>query len=470
MAKLFPDHPNLVGGFAPIQMECDAPDLVIEGEVPKDLFGTFFRNGPNPQFAPRGEHHWFAGDGMIHGFYVENGRVAYKNRWCKTVKWNKEHDAGKALFAAFNPMDADESVQGIETDGLANTNVIWHGNKLLALEEGHAPFELDPETLDSKGAWTFDGKLVGPMTAHPKIDYETGEMLFFGYNADGLISEHMSFHVVDKSGKLIRSETFTAPYAAMVHDFMVTKEHVIFPIMPLTGSMERAMSGAPAYAWEPEKGVHIGIMPRNGSVEDMRWFRGDPAYVFHPMNAHTDGDIVTCDVCEFEQAPLFPLPDGTPGDPDKAIPRLTRWTFDLSRNTDDYQWERLDEVACEFPRLDERFAGRQYRHGFLACDNNPEFSIGGFNGIAHVDHVTGKFDVHDVGAACATSEPVFVPRADSTEEGAGYLLANIYDAERKASHLLILDAQNVASEPLAKAYLDHRIPFGFHGNWRPGAN
>ncbi len=150
--------------------------------------------------------------------------------------------------------------------------------------------------------------------------------------------------------------------------------------------------------------------------------------------------------------------------------RLTRWTFDLSRNTDDYRWERLDDLACEFPRLDERFAGRQYRHGFLACDNNPEFSIGGFNGIAHVDHVTGKFDVHDVGTACATSEPVFVPRADSTEEGAGYLLANIYDAERKASHLLILDAQNVAGGPLAKAYLDHRIPFGFHGNWRPGAN
>lgn len=470
MAKLFPDHPNLVGGFAPIQMECDAPDLVIEGEVPKDLFGTFFRNGPNPQFAPRGEHHWFAGDGMIHGFYVENGRVAYKNRWCKTVKWNKEHDAGRSLFAAFNPMDADESVQGIETDGLANTNVVWHGNKLLALEEGHAPFELDPDTLESKGAWTFDGKLSGPMTAHPKIDYETGEMLFFGYNANGVISEHMAFHVVDKDGKLIRSQTFKAPYAAMVHDFIVTKEHVIFPIMPLTGSMERAMSGAPVYAWEPEKGVHIGIMPRNGSVDDMRWFKGDPSYVFHPMNAHTDGDIVTCDVCEFEQAPLFPMPDGTPGDPEKAIPRLTRWTFDLSRNTDDYKCERLDDVACEFPRLDERFTGLQYRHGFMACDNNAEFNIGGFNGIAHVDHATGKIDVHDVGSACATSEPVFVPRSDSAEEGEGYLLANIYDAERKASHLLILDAQNVAGEPLAKAYLDHRMPFGFHGNWRPGAN
>ncbi|MEE8079420.1 MAG: carotenoid oxygenase family protein, partial [Pseudomonadales bacterium] len=381
MAKPFPDHPNLVGGFAPLQMECDAADLVVEGEIPLELSGAFFRNGANPQFAPRGDYHWFAGDGMVHGFYLKEGKVSYRNRWVRTVKWRKEKAAGESLFGAFNPMDSDESVQGMETDGLANTNIVWHAGKLLALEEAHAPFEMDPATLESIGPYTFDDKLVGPMTAHPKVDPETGEMLFFGYNADGMISEHMAFHVADKDGNLIRSETFKAPYAAMVHDFMITKEHVIFPIMPLTGSMERAMSGAPVYAWEPDKGVHIGIMPRNGSVEDLRWFKGDPAYVFHPMNAHTDGDIVTCDVCEFEQAPLFPLPDGTPGDPKKATPRLTRWTFDLSRNTDDYQWERLNDIACEFPRLDERFTGSKYRYGFVACDTDAEFKIGGFNGI-----------------------------------------------------------------------------------------
>jgi carotenoid cleavage dioxygenase len=467
MAKPFPDHPNLVGGFAPLQMECDAADLVVEGEIPLELSGAFFRNGANPQFAPRGDYHWFAGDGMVHGFYLKEGKVSYRNRWVRTVKWRKEKAAGESLFGAFNPMDADESVQGMETDGLANTNIVWHAGKLLALEEAHAPFEMDPATLESIGPYTFDDKLVGPMTAHPKVDPETGEMLFFGYNADGMISEHMAFHVADKDGNLIRSETFKAPYAAMVHDFMITKEHVIFPIMPLTGSMERAMSGAPVYAWEPDKGVHIGIMPRNGSVDDLRWFKGDPAYVFHPMNAHTDGDIVTCDVCEFEQAPLFPLPDGTPGDPKKATPRLTRWTFDLSRNTDDYQWERLNDIACEFPRLDERFTGSKYRYGFVACDTDAEFKIGGFNGIGRIDHHTGQLDVYDVGEGRATNEPIFVPKSEHSAEGEGFLLANIYDSARQASQLIILDAENVTDGPLATAYLDHRIPFGFHGNWAP---
>jgi carotenoid cleavage dioxygenase len=277
----------------------------------------------------------------------------------------------------------------------------------------------------------------------------------------------MSFHVVDRDGNLVRSETFAAPYASMVHDFMVTREHVLFPIMPLTGSMERAMSGAPPYAWEPEKGVFIGVMPRSGTVQDIRWFQGDPSFMFHPMNAHTDGNIITADVCEFEEAPLFPLPDGTPGDPDKAIPRLTRWTFDLGSNTSRYKAERLDDVACEFPRLDERRTGLGYRYGYMACDLNPRFKVGGFNGIGVRDHQTGKLDLYDVGEGCATNEPIFVPRSESSAEGDGYLMANVYDANRKATHLVILDAQNVSAGPLAKAYLDHHVPFGFHGNWAP---
>ena len=393
--------------------------------------------------------------------------MAYRNRWVRTIKWQTEHAAKRALFASFNPMDSDPSVEGMQTDGIANTNIVWHAGKLLALEEGHAPYEIDPATLASIGPWTFGDRLTGPMTAHPKIDPETGEMLFFGYNATGGISEDMAFHVVDRDGKLVRSETFKAPYAAMVHDFMVTRDHVIFPIMPLTGSMERAMRGAPVYAWEPELGTHIGIMPRNGTVADLRWFRGDPSYVFHPMNAHTSGATVVCDVCEFEQAPLFPLPDGTPGDPAKATPRLTRWTFDLAGNTDDYKTARLNDMTCEFPRLDERRTGLNYRYGFVACDTEPEFRVGGFNGIGRIDHLSGKLEVYDVGAGCATNEPIFVPRTADAPEGDGYVLANIYDEGRRASHLVILDAQNVAAGPLATVYLDHRVPFGFHGNWKP---
>lgn len=469
MAKPFPEHPNLRGGYAPIQMECNAPDLIIEGEIPLDLHGTFYRNGPNPQFAPRGMYHWFGGDGMIHGFHLENGHVSYKNRWARTIKWDLENKAGESLFAVFNPMDNDPRVAGVQTNGVANTNIVWHAGKLLALVESNAPFELDPDTLESRGSWTFDDKLRGPMTAHPKIDPETGEMLFFGYNAGGMISEKMSFHVADKDGNLTKSEWFDAPYAAMVHDFITTAEHVIFPIMPLTGSMERAMRGEPVYAWEPEKPSMIGIMPRSGSVEELRWFTGDPAYVFHPMNAHTAGNTVVCDVAQYEEAPLFPHADGSEPDPDKSRARLWRWTFDLDAETDDYKVEQLDDTVCEFPRLDERYTGLCYRHGYFGCALDGGAAGGGYNGIGHIDHQSGTVETFAMANTLATSEPVFVPRNANSPEGQGYLLANVYDATIDKSHLMVLDAENISAGPIAKAMLDHRVPFGFHGNWRPAS-
>jgi len=467
MAQSMPSHPNLIGGFAPIQMECDVADLVVVGEIPKDLAGTFYRNGPNPQHAPRSDYHWFGGDGMIHGFTFDNGRVSYKNRFVKTIKYLLEKKEGRTLFSLLNPMDVDPAVEGIKTDGVANTNIVWHGGKLLALEEAHAPFELDPVTLKSIGPWTFGDKLIGPMTAHPKIDPETGEMIFFAYSVDGMLSNKMSYHVVNKQGELIDSQFFDAPYACMVHDFIVTKDFVLFPVMPLTASLDRAMTGKPAFAWEPEKGNHIGVMRRGRKVEDIRWFKNEGSYVFHSMNAFNEGDIITCDVSEYERAPLFPNSDGSPGDPSKSLARLNRWTFDLGKNTDDYKIETLDDITCEFGRLDERYAGLSYRYGYMLCAGKERNDSGlMFNAIACVDHSTGKKQVYEMGAEFATSEAIFVPKSESAAEGEGYLLSNVYNNKTDKSHLLILDAQNVDSGPLATAHLDHRMPFGFHGNWR----
>jgi carotenoid cleavage dioxygenase-like enzyme len=290
MARPYPNHPQLRGNFAPLRMECDVADVIVRGEIPADLNVTYYRNGPDPQYAPRGEHHWFGGDGMVHMFRVENGSVAYRNRWMRTGKWQLEHEARESLYSPFNPMENDPRTQTAEDHGLANTNVVWHGGKLLALEEGHAPFEINPDTLESIGSWRFGGGFKGPMTAHPKMDPKTGEMLFFGYMADGPFSDAISYQVVNAAGELTRSELFSAPFASMVHDFITTDEHVIFPIFPLTGSLERAMQGQPPFAWEPDKGSHIGVMRRDGSVDDIRWFETDPCFVFHPMNAFTTGN------------------------------------------------------------------------------------------------------------------------------------------------------------------------------------
>src|SRR6267378_5094808 len=266
--------------LAPIPMECDAPHLKIEGELPRELNGTLYRNGPNPQFEAPGAH-WFVGDGMLHAFHLENGRASYRNRWIRTPKWQAEHDAGRALFGGFGQRLPGAPASTPTDGGVANTNIIFHAGRLLALEEGHLPTEIEPGTLNRLGYCDYKGGIAGPFTAHPKIDPVTGEMVFFGYNAAGPLTPALSFGSVNASGVVTRFDRFEAPYASMVHDFIVTENHLLFPILPITGSMERAMRGRPPYAWEPEKGAYVGVMKRNGAAKDIVWFRAENCYVFH---------------------------------------------------------------------------------------------------------------------------------------------------------------------------------------------
>src|SRR4029450_11501561 len=138
------------------------------------------------------------------------------------------------------------------------------------------------------------------------------------------LTSALSYGSIDASGKATRFERFEAPYATMVHDFIVTENHVLFPILPLTGSLESAMAGRPAYAWARGKAAFVGVMKRGGAAEDIRWFRGEACYVFHTMNAWEEGDRIVADVMQREALALFPAADGTPIPPEKQIARLAR--------------------------------------------------------------------------------------------------------------------------------------------------
>ncbi|HEY1447725.1 MAG TPA: carotenoid oxygenase family protein [Caulobacteraceae bacterium] len=454
-------NPFLAGNYAPVGDEADF-DLAVSGEIPAGLAGALYRNGPNPQFAPRGDHHWFGGDGMIHGFFVENGKVRYRNRYVRTPKWRVEHAAGQALFGTFgNPMTTDPSVLG-QDSGVANTNIIWHAGKLMALEEGHMPTEMDPLNLETLG---YADRYRGRVTAHPKIDPETGEMVWFSYSSGEMpLNATVSYGVTDASGRVVRRDDFEAPYSSMVHDFLVTRRHVLFPILPLTGSLERAMSGAPPYAWEPEKGAFVGVMARDAGVETIRWFETEACYVFHPMNAWEEGARIIADVMEYPVAPLFPNADGSRGL--DAPARLVRWTFDLADTSNAIKREPLDDMAGEFPRFDERRAGLAYRHGWFAANTERPGELR-FDAIAHIDLATGKRATYELPPGDATSEPVFTPRSPDAAEGDGYLLSVVYRGGTDRSDLLVFDTSDITAGPIATAHVPRRVPFGFHGNWRP---
>ena len=471
MSKPYPDNQFLNGNFAPWLMEGDAFDLVVEGAIPRELVGSYFRNGSNPQYAPGAGYHWFAGDGMIHAFHFEEGRCHYRNRWVRTDRFHAERKAGRSLFGGFmgkgEPDPASEGVSG----NASNTSVIWHAGKLLSLWEAGPPYELDPATLETIGVWDYDGKFkrerfgsLAPdiLTAHPKLDPDTGECLAFGYSP---LPPFLVYHVVDSDGKLIRSEEIEVPFASMMHDFVISAEHALFPIMPAAFDFEAVAETGSALNWQPERGSHIGILRRNGPVEDMIWIEKEASFSFHYVNAVTTGSTVVADIWHLPHLGLFPTEGLEP-----APPTLHRWTIDLDEKT--LVDEALDDAPAEFGRIDDRYTGKCYRHMYSLGSldipesmGDPEF----FNCLFHYDMQRSKrIDAHKLEEkGDCFGEPQFVPRSKDAAEGDGFVLAIVYRAAENRSDLVILDAQNLAAEPLAVVRCPHRIPFGFHGNWRP---
>jgi carotenoid cleavage dioxygenase len=325
--------------------------------------------------------------------------------------------------------------------------------------------------LDAKGSEDFGGSYRGPFTAHPKYDPETGELLVFGYMADGPGSANLSFTILDAAGRVTRHDRFAAPFPSMMHDFIATDEHVVFPVFPAVIDGDRAGKGGPLIAWEPSAGTHIGIVRRDADLATMRWFEGEPCYVYHAMNAFTSRaggrTRLIADVVKFDRVPLFPNPDGslTGTGQDAARGRLVRWSFDLDGSSNSFEEEPLTDLLGEFPRVDERFAGLSYRHGYYAASRERPPLGGAADSLTHFDLATGVHRTWTPGKGRFVGEPVFVARTATAAEGDGWLLSLVYDSVRNVSDLVILDATDLAAGPVARVVLPVRVPFGFHGNW-----
>jgi carotenoid cleavage dioxygenase len=349
---------------------------------------------------------------------------------------------------------------------VANTNVLAHAGRLLALEELHLPIELDGRTLGTRGRWNADGALTGAFTAHPKLDPRTGELVFFSYGgADGL-SAQMTAGSLDVHGRLAHLSRFEAPYASMVHDFAVTPDYLLFPVFPLTASAARAQAGLPAYAWEPSFGAFVGVLRREdlGKADaDVKWLRAPTCFAFHVMNAWEEDGLVFIDVMQSDTPSGFTWPDGQPVGRTSGT-RLCRWTIDPARIDARVASEALSDLTGEFPRIDDRMMGQRYRHGWIAAHGDEDGAF--FSRIAHIDHEhPSQADIYALPDDDATSEPVFVPRTADAPEGDGWILAIVYRGQSERSDLLVFDAMRVSAGPIAIAELPHRIPNGFHGNW-----
>jgi carotenoid cleavage dioxygenase-like enzyme len=483
MPTTFPATPTFSGFNTPVRSEVDLYDLeVIEGEIPRDLDGTFYRCGPDPQFPPRlGSDIYLNGDGIVTMFRFAGGHVDMKSRYVRTEKFELERAARRALFGAYrNPFTDDPSVAG-KNRGTANTNVLWHGGKFFALKEDSLPMQLDPDTLETIGSYDYGGALTSrTSTAHPKIDPVTGELFFYGFAARGETTPDIAFSSADRNGRITREVWFRAPYSSMVHDFAVTRDYVIFPIIGLTSDLERLRAGGSHYVWDPSRDFYVGIMPRDGGAEDLRWFRGPTRFVSHMLNAFNDGTTVHLDlpVAESNMFPFFPNIDGTPFDRSKAIPSLCRMSFDMATGGESFEQATLVPLFCEFPIVDPRVAMSEHRYGFVPYVDRsfaPPVGLGGatglnFNCIGRIDTANGTVTTHFVGENATSQEPMFVPRTAAGNEGDGYVIVvlNRYDEQR--SDLLLLDAQHLDAPPVARMRVPLRLRNAFHGIWVSAAD
>lgn len=469
----FPDTPTYTGPNTPQRIEGEIYDLeVTQGEVPEQLDGTFYRVQGEPQWPPKlGDDFPFNWDGMVSMFRFSRGHVDFKCRYVRTPRFLAERTARRALFGAYrNPYTDDPSVAGVNR-GLANTNVYWHAGKLLASKEDSPPILIDPDTLDTVGQFTFEGAMTSlTATAHPKIDPRTGELVFFGFAAKGETTRDIAYYEADRDGNVIHEAWIEAPYSSMVHDWAVTQNFVVFPVIPLRSDLERLKAGEPHYAWDPDEDVYLGVMPRKGDPGSVRWFRGANRFASHVMNAFDDGRRIHLDtpVGTTSAFPWFPDLSGKPFDPSETAAQLSRWTIDTGADPDGgFAETRLTSHSGEFPRMDDRWETLPYSYGVMGLtDVAGERRPGvGFRWVGAIDHRTGRMDTHWVGPESTASEPVFVPGDDRAGEGEGYVFLLVTRQADLRCDLLILDARDVGGAPVATLGLPIKLGYGLHGNW-----
>ncbi|MDT5229860.1 MAG: hypothetical protein QOI39_360 [Mycobacterium sp.] len=433
------------GNYAPVHDELTAFDLPVEGSIPAELNGWYLRNGPNPR---SGEGHWCVGDGMVHGIRLENGRAAwYRNRWVRTESF--EHPI---------PPYNDDGSRNLHSS-IANTHVVRHAGKTLALMEFSLPYEISND-LKTLGVYDFGGKLTDSMTAHPKICPTTGEMHFFG--SGNIFEPHVSYHRADADGRLTISRPIDVPALTLMHDFAVTADHVVFMDLPLLFDLGVAMTQQfdrdLPYRWDDQHQARLGVLRRDDPYGRLRWFDIDPCFVFHIANAYdvtsASGNSIVLEVLRYPEM----WRDSSEFGDDAAL-----WRWKINLDTGVVEESQLDDRGVEFPRVDDRLAGAAARYSVAV----------GSGALVRYDLQRDTATEHRFGgggshrAPSAPGEAVFAPAVGQSDELAGWYLTYVYDPVTDGSDLVVIDASDFEGDPVARIRLPRRVPHGFHGNWIP---
>jgi carotenoid cleavage dioxygenase-like enzyme len=460
------NQPMLSGTFVPVSDELDVADLAVTGPLPASLQGTFLRIGPNPMFEPLGRYHMFDGDGMLHGVTIADGQVSYRNRWIRSAGLEAEMRAGRALYGGLGELHMpgpDEVGDAGAMKNVANTNIIHHAGRYLALWEAGPPTEITRE-LDTVGLHDFGGRLDGAFTAHPKIDPRTGQMLAFAYQP---FPPYLRYYQIDAGGTLARTVDIDLPEPVVMHDFAITENHVVFVDSPMILDIMAALRGEPMFRWDPEHQTRVGIMPRDG--DQVTWYETEAAYVNHFWNAWEDGDTLTFAGSRLVGAAYTAGKDGAMDreGADAEPGRPTRYDVELGAGK--VRVEQFDDLGGDFPRINDAHCGVRSRYLYMGAFRDEPTIVGHFDTVVKYDADTATRSMWWCGPTSVTGEAVFVADVDGRAEDDGWLLSCVTDRSDDSTDLVVIDARDVAAGPIARIHLPRRLPFGFHANWFPPA-
>ena len=469
------DHPYRTGPWRPQTTEWDADDLTaVEGEVPADLDGVYLRNTENPLHPALKAYHPFDGDGMLHVVGFRDGKAFYRNRFVQTDGFLAENEAGGPLWPGLaEPVSLAKRDDGWGARGLmkdaSSTDVIVHrGTALTSFYQCGDLYRLDPYSgatlgkAEWNGAFPFDWGV----SAHPKVDDKTGELLFFNYSKQ---APYMHYGVVDDNNDLVHYVDVPLPGPRLPHDMAYTENYVILNDFPLFWDPELLERNAHVARFHRDMPSRFAIIPRRGN--DIQWFEADPTFVLHFTNAYEDGDEVVLD--GFFQGDPEPADNGMGNKWERAFrflaldrmqARLHRWRFNMV--TGHVVEEQLSDSITEFGMINAGYAGAPYRYTYAAT-GKPSWFL--FDGLVKHDLHTGSEQRFAFEDGVYGSESAMAPRVGSAGEDDGYLVTLTTDMNTDASYCLVFDAARVSDGPVCKLALPERISSGTHSTWAPGS-
>lgn len=476
-------NPSIMGCFDALEEEHDyyVDDLDIEGSLPKDLQGTFYRNGPGRlKIRDQIFGHWFDGDGMIAATTFKNNTVHFKNRFIRTKKYIDETAAQKILYRGIG----NEAPGGFLKNAFrppenpANTSLMFNDGRLLALWEGGQPFELDPATLESKGAYYFEGGLKRAQTfsAHPKRNSKTGFYYNFGTGVNGfnLKGPKMCFwlYKISPEGKIVQKKAFPMETYCFFHDFALTENYAIFFFTSIVvqnmGSIALGLKKpSDCITYDENRECEVVVVDLN-KMKIARTFKLDPMAVVHFGNSHEKDGKLFVDACKIHNfdtqehlsnlfSPDFDFSTGGA--------RYCQYEINLAANSVNCREINEDALPCEFPQWNWQQTAIETRYAYATsfCENGSKQF---FNSIQKFDKQTGEVTFHDCGPYRFTGEALFIPKEGAKAEDDGYLVSYLYDCHTEKSEVLILDARNI-EDKICTVRFHHHIPQGFHCLYTP---